>query len=455
MANYIVSDTDLTAIANAIREKTGGTDPLVWPADFTDSIDSISGGTAKRTLARKNVNFYDYDGTLVYSYDKDEFLGLDELPANPDHSHDEIPLTAEGWNWSLSDARTFVNNYDYLDIGQNYVTTSGETMLVIEIDSNTAPNKPFYLCLTQADGETINVDWGDNSTITSESSTTTLILQHLYNPGRYIIKIWADNNAEYGLGDSISDSNNAIYGAKNATNEYNRGRIRQYYAGKHNTKIQNFTFAHCYNLEKVSLSNTLTAGIDQTAFYQCIKLDALIIPAQITTLENTVFANCYNISTISLPSTISSIVSGAFNSCYCLQACMFSSITSFPSSLFNGCYNITTIILPEGVSTIQNNSFKSCYCLTKLILPSSVKTINNDTFSGCYSLTELYMKSTNPPSLASSSAFAQAQSDFTIYVPYSSDHSILTAYKTATNWSAVAEKIVEEPENTSGGGDDK
>lgn len=40
----------------------------------------------------KAVNFYDYDGTRVYSYSKAEFLGLNALPGNPAHEG----LTAQG-----------------------------------------------------------------------------------------------------------------------------------------------------------------------------------------------------------------------------------------------------------------------------------------------------------------------------------------------------------------------
>jgi hypothetical protein len=45
-------------------------------------------------LEEKDVNFYDYDGTLLYSYTKEECLELEELPSNPSHNG----LVAQGWN---------------------------------------------------------------------------------------------------------------------------------------------------------------------------------------------------------------------------------------------------------------------------------------------------------------------------------------------------------------------
>lgn len=44
MANYIVSDTDLTSIADAIRAKSGGSSQLAFPAGFVSEIGSIETG---------------------------------------------------------------------------------------------------------------------------------------------------------------------------------------------------------------------------------------------------------------------------------------------------------------------------------------------------------------------------------------------------------------------------
>lgn len=44
MASYVVSDTSLTAVADAIRAKTGGTADLAFPADFVSEIGSIETG---------------------------------------------------------------------------------------------------------------------------------------------------------------------------------------------------------------------------------------------------------------------------------------------------------------------------------------------------------------------------------------------------------------------------
>lgn len=44
MAKYIVQDTSLAAVADAIRAKAGGTEKLVFPAGFVEAVENITGG---------------------------------------------------------------------------------------------------------------------------------------------------------------------------------------------------------------------------------------------------------------------------------------------------------------------------------------------------------------------------------------------------------------------------
>lgn len=56
MANYIVSDTNLTAVANAIRQKGGTSASLEFPDDFVEAIGDIqTGGGSSVTVEALNV----------------------------------------------------------------------------------------------------------------------------------------------------------------------------------------------------------------------------------------------------------------------------------------------------------------------------------------------------------------------------------------------------------------
>ena len=76
--------------------QTSGT----WCEDDFTLTDVSGGGTTEPE--EKDVDFIDYDGTLLYSYTADEFLAMDALPPNPSHDG----LVAQGWNWTLAEIKT-------------------------------------------------------------------------------------------------------------------------------------------------------------------------------------------------------------------------------------------------------------------------------------------------------------------------------------------------------------
>ena len=78
----------------------------------------ISGGGASGSAAGSDVVFYDsYDHSVVASYSAAEFARLSALPANPEHAG----LVAQGWNWTLENAKAYAAKYGRLTVGQMFV----------------------------------------------------------------------------------------------------------------------------------------------------------------------------------------------------------------------------------------------------------------------------------------------------------------------------------------------
>lgn len=129
MSNYIVTDTQLTNIANAIRTKGGTSAQLEFPSDFVSAIGNIDTGTFVPPEGK--VIFIDYDGTILHEYTPTQFADLSALPANPTHTG----LTAQGWNYTLEEAKEYMTAYPsaYLTIGQMYVTSDGKTKIYVSI----------------------------------------------------------------------------------------------------------------------------------------------------------------------------------------------------------------------------------------------------------------------------------------------------------------------------------
>jgi hypothetical protein len=60
-------------------------------------------------------------------------------------------------------------------------------------------------------------------------------------------------------------------------------------------------------------------------------------------------------------------------------------------------------------------------------------------------VSEYHIQSTTPPTLDNTNAFT-INTGTKIYVPYSADHSILSAYQSANIWSYLSSSIEEESE---------
>lgn len=136
----------------------------------------------------------------------------------------------------------------------------------------------------------------------------------------------------------------------------------------------------------------------------------------------------------------------AFYYCCGLQSITMSDdITIIGQSAFQYCYNLVKITISKEVTTLSSNAFNSCWGLTSITIPPDVTSISSNVFALCYGMGEYHFQSTTPPTLSNSNAFSNISSDCIIYVPYSEDHSILNAYKTATNWSSRASQMQEEP----------
>ena len=120
--------------------------------------------------------------------------------------------------------------------------------------------------------------------------------------------------------------------------------------------------------------------------------------------------------------------------------------------MFSECYSLEKFPLYNAdLSSVTNSGYilSNDQNVFEIVVPASLTTIGDGAFRvatrGCPAI---HFKATTPPTLKSTNAFTDMNygSGRQIVVPYSEDHSILNAYKTATNWSTYAQYIVEESE---------
>ena len=101
MANYVVSDTNLTAVANAIRTKGGTSAQLEFPDDFVSAIGDIQtgGGVTVEPLSVTQNGTYTAESGKAYSPVSVSVSGgggVDTLDAMNNNTLTEIALTGTG-----------------------------------------------------------------------------------------------------------------------------------------------------------------------------------------------------------------------------------------------------------------------------------------------------------------------------------------------------------------------
>ena len=395
------------AIKQAILDKGGEVGDLTT---YADAITNLPSGDPNPTAEKNDVTFYDYDGTIRYSYTAEEFLALTEMPPLPTQKG----LTCQEWNWSYKDAMEYVAEYGVLDVGATYITDDGKTRLYIRIATEGRMDVPLYFQQTIANGVTI--DWGDGSATETLDGTGKVNTTHRYaSIGDYMISLDVVDGCTLVFGQG---SNYSVMGSTG-----NKGKV------------------YCNMLKRVEIGNNVVE-IRDNAFSYCSSLSSIIIPHTITYIGYNIFTDCYSLSFIVIPKSVTSIASSVLQRCNSLQNAIIPKSISIIGAMFNSCSSLSTFTMPP-LTTIGFNMFQNCISLTSVIIPASVKSINALVFSNCYGMAYYdFSHHTAVPTLANTNAFTGIPSDCKIIVP----DVLYDEWIAATNWSAYATYTIKKSE---------
>lgn len=370
----------LTDVADAIRAKKGSTG-LINPQNFSAEIASIEtggGGGEGGGGGADDVRFIDYDGTILHSFSKDDFLALAEMPPLPS----QPGLTCQGWNWSLADAQDYVEKYGAHLIGATYITDDGKTRLYIRIAEHSRLTMSLGFFQTVANGVTIN--WGDGSEEVQISGTGNKLPAHTYNaPGDYIITMDVAEGCSMNLGHDSSSY--AIFGLLNNNTRCFANRLLRVEIGKNVESITRYTFDSCLSLEYITIPQGVTT-IGVRAFYENTSLSAVVLPSTLTSLGEYAFYYSYSVQLVSLPLKVTKIGTSAFEKCRSLRMLYPGGCSSIGANALMDCGALRRIAIPDSVVAIGANAFKNCGSLTEVTIPDSVTTIGANAFENCYSL---------------------------------------------------------------------
>lgn len=416
---------------------------------YASLINSIQSIRTMMPVEEKDVNFYDYDGTVLHSYTASEFLSLTEMPITASH----YGLISQGWNWTLEDAKAQVTATGACDIGQLYITNDGSTRIHCTFNNN---NKTFYFNLGVKG--TVYVDWGDGTggaELTGTSQTVTQSAQHTYaSAGNYIISIYVNSgyfSFLYGRKSDTDGNESRLFttvpGVEGAQTNVNDAKYRSVvheinFGTGACCNSSSYIFINFYSLEYVSLPKSFSNyAIGSHLFFYCYSLKHLTLPPGLTSLPSNFMAYAYCVKTVSIPKSITTFAASCFSYMYSLHRIVFPySATSFSSNTLYNDYGLKYVSLSTTAGSVSSSMMYNCYGLSKIIVPASVTTINATAFYNCYGVQEYHFKRTTPPTLSNVNAFNNIQSDCKIYVPTAS----VDTYKTAQNWSNYASYIYGE-----------
>lgn len=377
-------------IKDAILEK-GGT----ITGDITTYGGAIRGMRGASEPIR-NINFFDFEGTVIKSFDtrsEMDTFGWDNI-VPPQHEG----LTFAGWNMTYDTAIPSLNRCEKLDIGATYTIDSGEydSATRFHIHVNDLYNKTVTINIPMPDWV---VDWGDGSPVEMlNTGGPKQSISHKYDSqGDYIITVYSPLSNESSIQQSITGA----------------ATLWRLDLGP------NFVFSVNYGefssnkaLEEVVVSADVSGGIAQM-FKDCTALKALV-------LRNL---------------TPSSIAEG----CTALKT-LVTNATYINDKVFKGCTNLERVVLLQSVSIINSEAFAGTR-IQSVIIPRSVRTINARAFADNPKLIEVdctvFSMNGTIPSLRNATVFENCP-NVKIIVP----DDMVETYKTATNWSNYADKII-------------
>jgi len=372
-----------------------------------------------------DVNFYDWDGTLLYAYTKSEFAQLTAMPPAPDRTGQN--LTFEEWNFTLAELQGYASKWynNWVGCGAIYHTTDNKTHLTI-VPTEVCPT--IYLYVKGSIANDTTIDWGDGNTVTLADTSNTQ-LEHTYTSfEERDITIYSATGTHsfpgYLCGTRANNQASKITCFKAA----NTFRLTSFNDGNYGR------FGNLTSLKNISLSKDNADGI----------FDKL-------------FSYSY-VSHLNLPSTIGAGQYGLYNA-YSLLYCISKKYRSYQhangcrslrkmilpyyiieDNFLNGCINLDEIcILSFATSARGSSSFNNCYKLKTAFIPSETTSMNGSaTFANMISLEKLYVMVDTPLTIQTTT-FTSLPAFTKIYVPTGT----LSTYQSATNWSTYASQMVE------------
>lgn len=422
------------------------TEDTVTPATLKSGVTAHNAAGAKITGTldttppkESDINFWDFDGTLLYAWTLAELAAKTELPPLPSHDG----LICQGWNWTLQDIKDAGRE---LDIGALYITDDGKTRLYVDVDTETWDD--FVLNYWQSTRNATTVDWGDGTTPETKNADSWIEHRHTYaSSGSYVITMSVKDGKTMQLGNG---SNGRILIANGETDMGRCAVLTKVEIGERMTVVTNGTFRGCVRLQSVSFPAGVSCEPVRT-FEQATQLRAVTVA--FNSSLNQSFYSCSNLRAIASAKGATQTTNNPIYYTAVRHINFVTSIATYAQSLervhikavngqvgdFSGCRSLLEVTIPADATTFVAAAFQGDNALRRVTCLGDIASIPAQVFQRCYPLRFVDLTHcTAVPTLANVNAFDETHAQLEIRVPAS----LADAWKSATNWSSLADHIV-------------
>lgn len=164
-------------------------------------------------------------------------------------------------------------------------------------------------------------------------------------------------------------------------------------------RIPDMAFAFCRELEAVEFEGgSRLKEIGENAFYECVNLRRLSVPAGVRSVPRGMCAWCEGLEGVDLPEGLREIGAQAFAYCGRLVEIRIpEGVRRVGSNAFSRCGRLEEVELPDAVRELESYAFSDCVSLRGAKLPANGCLLGELIFSGCESLEEIREMSREVP----------------------------------------------------------
>ena len=238
---------------------------------------------ASQGVLPNEINFYDYDGSLLYSFAIYEMQDMDELPEGPDHTDDG--LIFDGWNWTLEQLQEVTMP---TDVGALYDTTPYTfTYNSTEMTLSSPAVVKFYTTSVGAVTVYYNATgvtyWQiDNRTVVKQSSSGNISLT--WNTSNSTGSDWVPTVGYHvfriipaeGVTITLGQTNNKLF------NSYSSHHVFEVACGKKCTGFGSQCFYGAEYISRIASPNPASFSMPTQTFYNPYTPFVFIVPTNIT-----------------------------------------------------------------------------------------------------------------------------------------------------------------------------